>query len=49
MIFIPNRKSFANFLSNDKVQNKPAMKIYPNPTNVGQVKIDSPEHGDISI
>jgi hypothetical protein len=25
------------------------MKIYPNPTNIGQVTIDSTENGDISI
>ena len=25
------------------------MKIYPNPTNIGQVTIDSPENGYISV
>jgi hypothetical protein len=49
MIFIPYRKSFTNFLSIDKVQNKPTIKIYPNPTSVGQVTIDSPEKGYISV
>jgi hypothetical protein len=38
-----------NFLSIDKVQNKPVIKIYPNPTNVGQVTIDSTENGNITI
>ena len=38
-----------NFLSVGKIKNKSAMKIYPNPTNIGQVTIDSTENGDISI
>ncbi|MFB1040386.1 MAG: T9SS type A sorting domain-containing protein, partial [Polaribacter sp.] len=38
-----------NFLSVGKIENKPAMKIYPNPTNIGQVTIDSTENGHISV
>jgi hypothetical protein len=39
----------SGFLSVGKIENKPAMKIYPNPTNIGQVTIDSPENGSISV
>ena len=38
-----------NFLSVGKIENKSAMKIYPNPTNIGQVTIDSAENGYISV
>ena len=38
-----------SFLSVGKIENKPVMKIYPNPTNIGQVTIDSPENGYISV
>jgi len=38
-----------NFLSVGKIENKTAMKIYPNPTNIGQVTIDSAENGYISV
>ena len=38
-----------NFLSVGKIKNKTAMKIYPNPTNIGQVTIDSAENWYISV
>ena len=38
-----------SFLSVGKIENKSAMKIYPNPTNIGQVTIDSAENGYISV
>ena len=38
-----------NFLSVGKIKNKPAMRIYPNPTNIGQVTIESPENGYINV
>ena len=38
-----------NFLSVGKIENKSVMKIYPNPTNIGQITIDSPENGYINV